>query len=99
VAVTKPGWVDLLASKRNGTLYLGVTSHLRQRIWQHREGVIDGFSKRYGCKLLVWVEFHLDLQDARRREVQMKAWKRSWKIELIETENPQWRDLWPDINN
>ena len=89
----------MLASKRNGTLYLGVTSNLQQRIWQHREGVIEGFSKRYGCKTLVWTEYFHDLQDARQREVQMKAWKRSWKIELIEKDNPQWRDLWPEINN
>jgi putative endonuclease len=89
----------MLASRRNGTLYLGVTSRLPQRIWQHREGLIDGFSKRYGCKLLVYVEYHDDLQDARQREVQMKKWKRSWKTELIERDNPQWRDLWPDINS
>jgi putative endonuclease len=76
-----------------------VTSNLQQRIWQHREGVIDGFSKRHGCETLVWVEHHLDLQNARQREVQMKVWKRAWKIELIEKDNPQWRDLWPEMNN
>jgi putative endonuclease len=94
----RPGWVYLLASKRNGTLYLGVTSNPRQRVWQHREGVIEGFSKRYGCKILVWIEYHADLQDARARELQMKKWKRAWKVELIERENPQWLDLWSDIN-
>ncbi len=76
-----------------------MTSDLKQRIWQHREGVIDGFSKRHGCKMLVWTEYHMDLRNARQREVQMKGWKRSWKIELIERDNPQWCDLWAEINN
>ncbi len=95
----RPGWVYLLASKPNGTLYLGVTSHLQQRIWHHGEGLIDGFSKRYGCRHLVWVEAHDDIQAARIREAQMKKWKRGWKVELIEHANPQWRDLWSEINN
>ena len=94
----KEGWVYLLASKRNGTLYLGVTSDLRQRIWQHREGLIEGFSKKHGCKMLVWVGHFPNLHDARQREWQMKKWKRAWKLELIEKENPGWRDLWEDIN-
>ena len=86
-----------MANKRNGTLYLGVTSDLLQRCHQHREGLIDGFSKRYGCKLLVWFESHDDLQEARYRELQMKKWKRDWKIRLIQGSNPDWRDLWSDI--
>ena len=86
-----------MANKRNGTLYLGVTSDLLQRCHQHREGLIDGFSKRYGCKLLVWFESHDDLQEARYRELQMKKWKRDWKIRLIQESNPDWRDLWSDI--
>lgn len=94
----KEGWLYLLASKRNGTLYLGVTSDLPQRIWQHREGLIAGFSKKYGCKRLVWVGHYPNLHDARAREAQMKKWKRAWKLELIEKDNPDWRDLWPDIN-
>jgi len=94
----KEGWLYLLASKRKGTLYLGVTSDLAQRIWQHREGLIPGFSKRYGCKTLVWWAYYPNLHDARTREVQMKRWKRAWKIELIGKDNPDWRDLWPDIN-
>lgn len=94
----KEGWVYLLASRRNGTLYLGVTSDLRQRIWQHRQGMIEGFSKQHGCKMLVWVAHFPNLHDARRREVQMKKWKRAWKMELIEKGNPLWRDLWEDIN-
>jgi putative endonuclease len=95
---SKAGWVYLLASKRNGTLYLGVTSDLPKRIWQHRGGLIEGFSKRYGCKMLVWCAPFDDIEQARARELQMKRWKRAWKLELIETDNPQWRDLWDRIN-
>jgi putative endonuclease len=94
----KEGWVYLLASKRNGTLYLGVTSDLKQRIWQHRTGAIEGFSKKHGCKMLVWVEHFPNLHDARAQEWRMKKWKRGWKMALIEKDNPQWRDLWQDIN-
>jgi len=82
-----------MAKKRNGTTYLGVTSNLVQRAYQHRNGLIDGFSKDKECKLLVWFEAFDDLQEARRRELQMKKWKRVWKLELIEKENPQWKDL------
>jgi len=94
----KEGWLYLLANRRNGTLYLGVTSNLHQRIWQHREGAIEGFSKQHGCTRLVWCEHFPNLHDARTREAQMKKWKRAWKVELIEKENPDWRDLWWDIN-
>jgi putative endonuclease len=90
----KSGSVYILTNQRNGTLYIGVTSDLHQRIWQHREGLIEGFTKKYGCKLLVWHQHFDDLQDARRREIQMKEWKRAWKIELIEAANPDWRDLY-----
>ncbi len=86
-----------MASKRNGTLYLGVTSDLPQRCHQHREGLIDGFSKQYGCTMLVWYETHDDLQEARLRELQIKKWKRAWKIRLIHEGNPEWTDLWPNI--
>ncbi|QNO25477.1 GIY-YIG nuclease family protein [Sphingopyxis sp. OPL5] len=95
--VIKQGWVCILTNKRNGTLYIGVTSNLPQRIWQHREALIDGFTRKYGLKILVWFEHFDGLQDARRREVQMKGWKRAWKIELIEKANPEWRDLYPDL--
>ena len=90
---TKAGFVYLMASARNGTLYLGVTSDLAARAYQHRNGLIDGFTRENGCKTLVWYEHYDDLQEARRRELQMKKWKRSWKIELIERANPQWLDL------
>ncbi len=86
-----------MASKRNGTLYLGVTSDLLARAFHHRTGMIEGFSKKYGCTLLVWFEAHDDLQNARYRELQMKKWKRAWKIELIERDNPQWKDLYPTL--
>lgn len=93
----KQGSVYLLTNQRNGTLYIGVTSDLPQRIWQHREGLIEGFTRKYGCKRLVWYQHFDDLQDARRREVQMKEWKRAWKIELIEAANPEWRDLYFEL--
>ncbi|WP_374127397.1 MULTISPECIES: GIY-YIG nuclease family protein [unclassified Sphingomonas] len=87
----------MMASKRNGTLYLGVTSDLPARAFQHRTGMIDGFSKKYGCTLLVWFEVQDDLQNARYRELQMKKWKRAWKVELIERDNPQWKDLYDTL--
>jgi putative endonuclease len=89
--------VYLLASERNGTLYLGVTSNLVQRIWQHREGVAEGFTSRYGVKTLVWYEQHESMENAILREKAIKKWRRAWKLELIEKENPTWKDLWPDI--
>jgi len=87
----------MMASKRNGTLYIGVTSNLLKRAWEHREGVADGFTKRYGCKSLVWFEAHDDLQEARQREVRLKKWNRSWKLRLIEEQNPEWRDLYETL--
>jgi putative endonuclease len=86
-----------MASRRNGTLYLGVTSNLVQRAFQHRERLIDGFSKEHGCTTLVWYEEHDDLQEARRRELQLKKWKRAWKLDLIEQANPQWKDLYETL--
>jgi len=95
--MTKPGYVYIMASRRNGTLYIGVTSDLVARVFGHREGVVGGFTKRYGCRRLVWFEAHDDLQDARYRELQMKEWRRAWKIELIVKMNPGWDDLYPEL--
>jgi putative endonuclease len=93
----KPGYVYIMASRLNGTIYTGVTSNLVQRVYQHRHGLLGGFTARYGCKLLVWFEAHADLQDARGRELQIKKWKRDWKLRLIETRNPDWVDLYPSL--
>ena len=93
----KPGYVYIMASARNGTLYIGVTSDLVKRAWEHRNGVADGFTKKYGCKLLVWYEASDDLEGARWRELQMKKWKRLWKLRVIEEMNPEWHDLYPTL--
>ena len=93
----RPGFVYMMASKRNGTIYLGCSSDLRVRAWQHRNKVIDGFSKENSCTLLVWYEVHDDIQTARLRERQVKKWKREWKLELIERDNPQWKDLFDTL--
>jgi putative endonuclease len=87
----------ILASARNGTLYVGVTSSLRHRVYQHREGLIAGFTKRYNVKQLAWFELHADMPSAIAREKAIKEWKRAWKIDLIEHSNQFWRDLYDDI--
>ncbi|MEC3950035.1 GIY-YIG nuclease family protein [Sphingobium sp. HWE2-09] len=92
--MNKAGYVYIMASQRNGTLYIGVTSDLVQRVYQHRNGLIDGFTKKYGCKYLVWFQAFDDLDEARRRELQMKEWRRAWKLREIEAVNPQWDDLY-----
>ena len=89
--------VYMLASRRNGTLYIGVTSDLVKRVWQHRESVADGFSKKYGVKMLVWYEQHGTMQSAIAKEKAMKKWLRKWKLATIEQSNPDWIDLWPAI--
>jgi putative endonuclease len=89
--------VYILASCRNGTLYTGVTSDVAKRVWQHREGLADGFTKRYGCKLLVWFELADTMDVAIAREKQIKGGSRAKKLALIEAANPEWRDLWEDI--
>ena len=89
--------VYILASKRNGTLYIGVTSDLVKRVWQHRNDMVEGFTKQYGVHRLVYYELHADMVEAISREKRLKKWNRAWKIELIEQENPQWRDLWPEL--
>ena len=93
----KAGFVYITANRKNGTIYIGVTSDLVGRVYQHREGLVPGFTKRYGCKLLVWYEAHDNLQDARLRELQLKEWKRNWKIRLIEERNLEWGDLYPTV--
>jgi putative endonuclease len=87
----------ILASKRNGTLYTGVTRYPIQRVWQHKEGLVRGFTKRYGVHQLVYIEMHDTMSAAITREKQIKEWKRAWKIELIESVNPEWCDLYDDI--
>ncbi|MFO1473428.1 MAG: GIY-YIG nuclease family protein [Lysobacterales bacterium] len=89
--------VYILASHYQGTLYIGVTSDLIARIWQHREHVVEGFTNRYGVVRLVWYEQHGSMESAILREKQLKKWNREWKIRLIETMNPDWKDLWPSI--
>lgn len=89
--------VYLLASRRQGTLYVGVTSDLIRRVYLHREGLVEGFTRDHGVKTLVWFEGTESIEGAIRREKQIKNWKRAWKIALIEKENPGWRDLYPDI--
>jgi putative endonuclease len=86
-----------MASQRNGTLYVGVTSDPVKRIWNHRNDSTDGFSRRYGVHLLAYYEMHADMPAAITREKQLKKWNRAWKIELIESMNPEWRDLWDEI--
>ncbi len=89
--------VYILASKRNGTLYIGVTRNLQQRVWEHKNDLVEGFTKKYGVHRLVYYELHEDMMAAIRREKQMKKWNRTWKLELVETQNPEWEDLWEGI--
>ncbi|WJI16311.1 GIY-YIG nuclease family protein [Pseudoxanthomonas winnipegensis] len=89
--------VYMLASDRNGTLYVGVTSNLPARIWQHREHVVEGFTDRYAVVRLVWYELHETMESAILREKRLKKWRRAWKVDLIEQGNAYWRDLWCEI--
>ena len=93
----KTGCVYIMASGRNGTLYIGTTGDLAKRAWEHRNGVVPGFTLQHNCKLLVWYEAFDDLQEARLRELQMKKWKRQWKLSEIERMNPYWDDLYPTL--
>ena len=88
--------VYILASKRNGTLYIGVTSDLKKRAWEHKNDQVDGFSKKYGVHDLVYYELHENMASAITREKQVKKWNRAWKLELIEKDNSDWRDLWEE---
>jgi putative endonuclease len=89
--------IYILASRRNGTLYVGVTADLIRRIYEHKHDLTDGFSKKYGVHLLVYFEMAEDMAAAIQREKRLKKWNRAWKIELIERDNPEWKDLYPQI--
>ena len=91
-------YIYIMANKKNGTLYIGVTSNLAQRVWQHKNDVHEGFTKKYGVHRLVWYEATTDVAVATLREKQMKKWRRQWKINLIEKENPDWDDLYEEIS-
>lgn len=86
-----------MASRRNGTLYAGVTSDLIRRVWEHKNDAVEGFTKRYKVHDLVWYELHQSMETAIGREKALKNWKRKWKLELVEKTNPEWRDLYPDL--
>ena len=86
--------VYMLASRKNGTLYVGVTSDILKRIWEHKNNIVEGFTKRYGVHILVWFEMHETMESAITREKAIKEWKRVWKLDLIEQSNPEWRDLY-----
>ena len=89
--------VYLLASQRNGTLYIGVTSDLIKRVWEHKQDLTEGFTRKYGVHELVWYEQHADMLTAIAREKTLKEWKRAWKLELIEKMNPEWKDLYEGL--
>jgi len=91
------GWVYIVTNRPNGTLYVGVTSNLSRRIWEHREGIVKGFTTRYRLKRLVWAEHHGDIRGAIQREKNMKHWPRAWKTDLIIARNPEWDDLFDQL--
>lgn len=93
----KQPFVYILASKRNGTLYIGVTSDLTKRVWEHKNDLADGFTKKYGVHSLVYFEQYSDMASAITREKQLKKWHRAWKVRLIEKENPEWNDLYEGL--
>jgi putative endonuclease len=95
--LTKTYCVYLLASRRNGTLYVGVTNDLVRRVWEHKEHATGGFTKRYEVTRLMWFEVHNSIEAAINREKQIKAWKRQWKIDLFRYSNPDWDDLYPSV--
>jgi putative endonuclease len=95
--VNKLPVVYILASKRNGTLYIGVTSDLVRRIWEHKNNIVEGFTKRYNVHRLVWYEMHESMESAIAQEKRLKNWRRKWKLELIESNNPNWIDLYDEI--
>ena len=94
----KQFYVYILTNTRNGTLYVGVTSNLPKRIWEHKNGFVEGFTKEHGLGMLVWYETHATAYEAITREKRIKAWKREWKLRLIEGMNPYWNDLYDSIH-
>lgn len=90
-------YVYILASKRNGTLYTGVTRNLVKRVYEHKNDLVEGFTKQYQVHNLVYFETHEDINEAIKKEKQLKKWKRSWKLQLIEKDNPNWKDLYDEI--
>jgi putative endonuclease len=95
----KQFYVYIMTSRRNGTLYTGVTSDLIKRVYEHKNGLAEGFTKKYGVHFLVWYEIHQTADTAFKREKQIKKWNRSWKLELVEKENPEWHDLYCSFVN
>jgi len=89
--------VYILASRRNGTLYIGITSDLLKRVWEHKNDLVEGFTKKYGVHMLVWYESHETMESAIQREKSIKKWNREWKLALIEQSNPQWHDLFDNL--
>ena len=96
--MSKTYYVYIVASQRNGTIYVGMTNDICRRAWEHREGLVPGFTKRYGVKMLVHYEEFRDVGDAIHRETRLKKWKRQWKVDLIQTHNVEWRDLYETLN-
>jgi putative endonuclease len=97
MGIMRGGWVYIVTNKPSGILYVGVTSNLPRRIWEHREGLVDGFTKRYGLKMLVYIEQHDDIRAAIQREKNLKHWSRAWKVGLILVQNPDWTDLYDQL--
>lgn len=93
----KGGWVYIMTNRPNGTLYVGVTSDLARRVWEHREGVVEGFTQHYDLKRLVFVERHEEIVSAIQREKNLKHWSRAWKVKLILAANPNWDDLYDQL--
>jgi putative endonuclease len=99
LAQMRASWVYIMTNRPNGTLYTGVTADIARRAYEHREGLCEGFTKRYGLTRLVWFDFHEEIITAIQRESNIKHWPRAWKVRLILALNPEWRDLYLDLNN
>jgi putative endonuclease len=91
------GWVYIMTNRPNGTLYIGVTDNITRRVWEHRQGLLEGFTKRYGLRRLVYAEHHDDIRQARQRERNLKHYPRAWKIRLVLVHNPDWQDLYDTL--